>query len=225
MPGQERKLSFLRAAPASRGSIGEKLGNFEGEDCMTDDRELKVNGAWSKEGIDSSRRKRVGSADSKSLRILLVSLLILIFAGGIIYFLSKGRVTRGENLLQLKVTALEQKISELEQQLTDLQGKIAASGQDPALLQQVNALAQKVESLEKQKQPAGKPKAKPSPSSKPAVSAQKKYHTVQKGETLYRISQKYGISVEELRKQNNLPADQPVRAGQKLLVSTGHEKK
>jgi len=188
---------------------------------MTDDPELKMNGTWSKDNINPSRRKRVGSVDSKSLRILLVSLLILIFVGGIIYFLSKGRATRGENLLQLKVTALDQKISELEQQLTDLRGKIAAPGQDTALLQQVNALAQKVESLEKQKQPAATPKAKSSPSSKPAVSAKKKYHTVQKGDTLYRISQKYGISVEELRKQNNLPAGQPVRAGQKVLVSTG----
>jgi LysM repeat protein len=188
---------------------------------MTDDPKLKMNEAWSKDSINSSKRKRTESGDSKPLRILLIIVLILIFAGGIIYFLSKGRTTRGASLLQLRVTALEQKIAELEQQLTELQGKITASGQDPALLQQVNTLAQKVESLEKQKQPTAKSKAKPFPPSKPAVSAKKKYHTVQKGETLYRISKKYGISVEELRKRNNLSADQPVRAGQKLLVSTG----
>jgi membrane-bound lytic murein transglycosylase D len=85
----------------------------------------------------------------------------------------------------------------------------------------VDALAQKVEALEKQKHPTAESKAKPSPPSKPAVSTKKEYHTVQKGETLYRISKKNGISIEELRKLNNLSADQPLRTGQKLLVSPG----
>ena len=117
---------------------------------------------------------------------------------------------------------LEQKIASLERQIADLQGKLGTVGPDPALLQRVDALAQKVEALEKQKQPTAEPKAKPSAPSKPAVSTEKQYHTVQKGETLYRISKKYGISVEELRKLNNLSADQPLRTGQKLLVSPGH---
>jgi LysM repeat protein len=120
------------------------------------------------------------------------------------------------------MTALEQKIAGLEKQLAELQGKISTLGQDPALLQRVDALAKKVEALEKQKQPTAESKAKPSPSPKPAVSTEKQYHTVQKGESLFGISKKYGISVEELRKQNNLSADQPLRTGQKLLVSPRH---
>jgi len=104
-------------------------------------------------------------------------------------------------------------------------------GPDPALLQQLDALAQKVEALEKQ--PAAGTKAKTSTSSKPvaetkakspaptkpAASTEKQYHTVQKGDTLYRISKKYGISVEDLRKLNDLSGDQALRAGQKLQVS------
>jgi LysM repeat protein len=188
---------------------------------MKDDPELQLNDAWSDDSTYSPKRRRIGSGSSKSLRILLGILLILIFAGGILYFLSK-RPTGGEaGPLQSKVTALEQKIAGLEQQLAELQGKITTSGQNPALLQRVNALAQKVESLEKQKQPTAESKGKPSPPSKQAVSTEKKYHTVQKGETLHLISKKYGISVEELRKRNNLSADQPIRTGQKLLVSTG----
>jgi len=83
----------------------------------------------------------------------------------------------------------------------------------------MDSLAQKVESLEKRKQPTAESKAKLSPSAKPAISTKKQFHTVQEGETLYRISKKYGISLKELRKLNNLSADQPLRAGQKLLVS------
>jgi LysM repeat protein len=188
---------------------------------MTDDSKLKMNDTWSENSTYSPKRRRIGSGNSKSLRIILIILLILIFAGGIIYFLSKGLTGGGESLLQLKVTALEQKIAGLEQQLVELEGKITTSGKDPALLRQVNALAQKVESLEKQKQPTAESKGKPSPPSKQAVSTEKKYHTVQKGETLHLISKKYGISVEELRKRNKLSVDQPIRTGQKLLVSTG----
>jgi LysM repeat protein len=188
---------------------------------MTDDPELKMNGARSEDRTYSPKRRRIGSGNSKSLRVILIILLILIFAGGIIYFLSKGLPSNGANLLQLKVTVLEQKIAGLERQLAELQGKISTSGSDPAFLQRVDVLAQKVESLEKQKQLIAESKAKPSPPFKPAVSTEKKYHTVQKGETLSRISKKYGISVEELRKRNNLSADQPIRTGQKLLVSTG----
>jgi LysM repeat protein len=114
---------------------------------------------------------------------------------------------------------LEQNISGLEQRLAELQGKMSTSGSDPILLQRVDALAKKVESMEKQKRPTAESKSKPSTPSKPAMSAEKRYHTVSKGETLYRISKKYGISLAELRKLNNLSGDQQLRIGQKLLVS------
>lgn len=184
---------------------------------MKDDSELQIDDA---DGVTySPKRRRIGSGNSKSLRILLVVILVLIFAGGIFYFLSK-RPTGGEaSPLQLKVTTLEQKIAGLEKQLAELQGKVSTSGPDPALIHRVDALAQKVEALEKRKQPTAESKMKPSPSSKPPVSTEKRYHTVQKGETLSGISKKYGISLEDLRKQNNLSTGQPLRTGQKLLVS------
>jgi LysM repeat protein len=186
---------------------------------MKDDPELQMDDSWSDQNVYSPKRRRVGSSSNKYLRILLGVFLIIIFAVGILYFLGR-RPTGGEaGPLESKVFALEQKIAGLEKQLVELRGKIGTSGPDPALLQRVDALAQKVEALEKQKQPVAEPKAKPSTPSKTTVSTEKQYHTVRKGETLYRISKKYGISVGELRKLNNLSADQPLRAGQKLLVS------
>jgi LysM repeat protein len=44
-----------------------------------------------------------------------------------------------------------------------------------------------------------------------------KYHAVQAGETLYKISQLYKISVDELKSLNQLP-DNNIKVGQKLLV-------
>ncbi len=43
-------------------------------------------------------------------------------------------------------------------------------------------------------------------------------HTVQQGETLFRISQRYGVAVDDLKKWNNLP-DNTIKIGQKLLVN------
>jgi len=184
---------------------------------MKDDSELKIDDH--DDSTYSPKRRRIESGNSKSLRILLVVILVLVFAGGIFYFLSK-RSTGGEaSPLQLKVTTLEEKIAGLEKQLGELQGKVSTSSPDPALIHRVDALAQKVEVLEKRKQPTAESRIKPSPSSKRTVSTEKRYHTVQKGETLSGISKKYGISLEELRKQNNLSTGQPLRTGQKLLVS------
>lgn len=170
----------------------------------------------------SPKRRRNGYGNSKSFQILLGVLLILIFAGGIFYFLSKQSTDGGGSLSQLKVAALEQKVSELEKQLLELQGKLNASGADSTqtLFQRLDALTQKVEAMEKQKQPIAGSKAKPSALSKPVASSEKRYHKVQKGETFSQISKKYKISVEELRKLNNLSAGKPLRIGQTLLVST-----
>ena len=44
-----------------------------------------------------------------------------------------------------------------------------------------------------------------------------RFHQVQRGDTLYNISRRFGISVEQLRKLNRLTSDE-VRLGQKLLV-------
>jgi membrane-bound lytic murein transglycosylase D len=125
--------------------------------------------------------------------------------------------------LQSKVVALEQRIAGLEKRIAELQGKVGTPAPDAGLMQRVDNLTQKVEALEKQKQPAAEPKAKPPAPSKPTASAEKKYHTVQKGDTLYAISKKYGISVDELRKLNNLSKDPSLRTGQKLLISPGRE--
>jgi LysM repeat protein len=184
---------------------------------MKDDSELEINDAWPDDALSPGKGGLIGSGKDRLLRVSLAILLVLIFVGGILYFLSRGPAAGEPSSLKTKMTALEQKIAELEKQLSELQGKIGSSATDPALLQRVDALAQKVEGLEKQKRPAVESKA--SPPVKPAVSADKQYHTVRKGETLVRISKQYGISPGELRKLNNLPPDHQLRTGEKLLVS------
>ena len=43
-------------------------------------------------------------------------------------------------------------------------------------------------------------------------------HVVAKGETLYSISRKYGITVNELCNENNISQSQVLKVGQKLTI-------
>jgi len=196
---------------------GDDLMNFkELNRPLKDDLEREVNDDNS---TLSPKRRKTESDGNRLLPTMIVVLLVLIFAGGIYYFITKGPA-EGDATLQSKIASLEEKITGLERQIAELQGKLGTVGPDSGLLQRLEALAKKVEALEKRAQPTTESKLKLAPP-KPVVAAQKRYHTVQKGENLSRISKRYGITVEELRKLNNLSRDKSIQTGQKLLISLG----
>lgn len=60
--------------------------------------------------------------------------------------------------------------------------------------------------------------------SKDAAKTKEKYHTVQKGETLSHIGEKYNMSIHDLAKLNNINPSQFIHPGQKLLVSKDSKK-
>jgi LysM repeat protein len=51
----------------------------------------------------------------------------------------------------------------------------------------------------------------------PGQPAGAKYHTVEKGDTLYNISRRYGITVDMLKQLNNM-TDNNIKIGQQLRV-------
>ena len=186
---------------------------------MKEDPELQMDDDSPDDNTYSPKRRRIGSDSDRLLPAIIIVLLVVIFVGGIIYFFTR-QSTQGDATLQSKIASLEEKITGLEKQIVDLQGKSVAGAPDPSLLHRVDALSQKVEALKKRSESTTELKTKPSPPKLP-VKDQKRYHTVQKGETLSKISKKYGITVKELRKLNDLSESQSVRAGQKLLISAG----
>ena len=186
---------------------------------MKEDPEIQMDDDLPNDRTYSPKRRRIGSDSNRLLPAIIIVLLVLIFAGGIIYFFTR-QSTQGDATLQSKIASLEEKIAGLEKQIVDLQGKSMAEAPDPSLLHRVDALSRKVEALEKRSVPTTELKAKPSPS-KVSLKGQKRYHTVQKRETLSKISKKYGITMKELRKLNDLSDSQPVRTGQRLLISAG----
>jgi len=60
---------------------------------------------------------------------------------------------------------------------------------------------------------------KPGPERHDETGTNIRYHQVLAGETLYRISLKYGLTVEELRRINKIAPDAVIYVGQRLIVS------
>jgi LysM repeat protein len=136
-----------------------------------------------------------------------------------------------------QLLAMQSRLEQLESRLGSLEGEgglASAGGPGNQLillterLDQLEAnmtarianLANQIQSAPPQTAPAAVQENKTSPA---AVADQKqtpaKIHTVQKGETLYRISRQYNLSVEQLRQYNKLDANASIYPGQKLNVS------
>lgn len=60
--------------------------------------------------------------------------------------------------------------------------------------------------------------AAPKTAGKKSDMATMRHHIVQAGETLYKISRQYGLTVEEMRRSNNLEANSVIYPGQKLTI-------
>ena len=60
------------------------------------------------------------------------------------------------------------------------------------------------------------PKPEPKPEAKPAAGARS--HTMTKGDTLYSLSRKYGVSVSAIQKANNITNPNAIRQGAKLVI-------
>jgi murein DD-endopeptidase MepM/ murein hydrolase activator NlpD len=69
-----------------------------------------------------------------------------------------------------------------------------------------------------------KPAAKSSAGKKAKAAAEApQSYTVSKGDTVFAIAKKFGVSIEDLRKENHLSSRSQIRAGQKLRVPGGDE--
>jgi membrane-bound lytic murein transglycosylase D len=130
----------------------------------------------------------------------------------------------------------------MEQQLAIIAEQSAAKGKDmeifmerydrqeAAIALQLEQLNQAVEDLEKQKtavrqqapvetvHTAPKKQSEPHHKQKTPSTSKEQLHTVSKGETVYSISRRYGVSVKALQKLNQLSAELVIYPGQKLKI-------
>jgi LysM repeat protein len=136
-----------------------------------------------------------------------------------------------------QLLALQSRLEQLESRLgsMDAEGGLAqASGSGNQLILLTERLDQleanmtaRISSLATQlnatpAKPAAEPvkKVEAAPEAEPANAAPAKIHTVKQGETLYRISRRYNLSVDQLRQYNQLDSKAAIYPGQKLRVSS-----
>ncbi|MCK5542080.1 MAG: LysM peptidoglycan-binding domain-containing protein [Desulfobacterales bacterium] len=113
------------------------------------------------------------------------------------------RIERIEGSLSIKYETLANRITKLERGIDNLSRKLDSYNKSSASIV---------------KQPSIKTSKKKE--TKIAVSKKKEsiFHTVEKGDTLYGLSKKYGTSVKQLEKINHLPKDANIYPGDNLLV-------
>ena len=150
----------------------------------------------------------------------LIILLILLLGStmGIIIG-SKTRIKQIENRI-VKLEAIEYRLTQIWEQaesfdqFKDRLDKLEASlSKKDYLLKDPDPLPKKIAEI-------NPPKIENPISSKiPPKIAQKQYHTVASGETLYSISHRYGLPVEKLRLLNKLTDASVIHPGHRLLLS------
>ena len=140
------------------------------------------------------------------LGILFLSFSFFIFGGC-------GRETSKEDLglINGRLEQLENKITQLEAQFTETNESVTTLGS------YVIALEEKIAKLNQEAEKTSVPK-------QTILQEKKQYHKVVRGDTLYSISRRYGLSVEEIRRLNNLNDNKPIQPGQKLMVVSDSHK-
>lgn len=162
--------------------------------------------------------------DKKSQKQFLVfasiAVLILIIAFTLLFKAHDRALRVDVNTVNLKLTTLEMGVSRLEGELKELRqflSKLEASGRPPTTTS--DELSRRIGRLEKTLADAQRPETSTPVPEKTTVQTKTEYHEVRRGETLFRISQNYGLSLEQLCGLNQMTPQTPIHPGQKLLIS------
>jgi LysM repeat protein len=117
-----------------------------------------------------------------------------------------------------RTVSLEKRQTEFHGQLTQLDGKFTSFSNSP-VMKEVETLAPRVNLLEKQLSSIHVRQKVTPVRSNPAQAAKKQYYEIREGDTLFQISRKYGLSVDDLARMNDLHEEELLFVGQKLVVS------
>lgn len=116
----------------------------------------------------------------------------------------------------------EQALAVLDKKLTRLESTVTT--QIDQIIKELGILHQKIAQKEASVSPAPKTVEKKQPVASKKAESKIKFYEVQAGDTLYRISRRYGLSIEQLRSYNNLAPDAAIYPGQKLNLGSNIKK-
>ena len=168
------------------------------------------------EGIQKRKKSQ-----KQFLVFVAVAVLILITASALLFKAHDRAVKVDINTVHLKLTTLEMGVSRLEDEVKELRQFVSKQKESETRhTPQIEALSKRMDRLEN-KIAAVAPRPQPSTPApeKTPPKAKAKYHEVRPGETLFRISKDYGLSLEQLCRLNQITPETPIQPGQKLLIS------
>ena len=158
--------------------------------------------------------------------VILVVLLVMVLTGP------------SDVVERQQLQALEDRIQQLEKRITttgvmdEALGRIDSNEKELSLIMervdrfegtvttQIDQIIKELGNLHQKAGTAPAAKVKtPPPAAKPAPEKQTKVHEVRAGDTLYSISRRYGLTVDQLRTYNDIGKDAAIRPGQKLKLS------
>lgn len=183
---------------------------------MAEDFELNRN--WD-EGVRRTTSR--GSLSPKSYLIFTGIALLILVITVTLFFRFHKRSNTDLDAIKNRLKTLEQNIPQIAGQVMELRRSVSnLNAVGESLTRRMDDLSHKVAQLQKAAVEAkARAKAPVRVQSEPTLKTEKGTHQVQPGETLYRIAKKYGLSVAELCRLNQISKDQAIKPGQKLLVS------
>jgi LysM repeat protein len=211
------------------------MGQLENDD----DKDFVLSSSYQDRDALGSREDLYRGSDSndsgkrafKHIYIAIGGFLILIVLSVVI-------IARTYSLAEkVQLLALESRLEQLESRLGSIEGEgglsqTAGAGNQLILLterlDQLEAnMTARINSMANQLNTApAKPVAEATtrteaavPAPEPKKETKAKIHTVKQGETLYRISRRYNLSVEQLRQYNKLDSKASIYPGQRLNVT------
>jgi len=186
--------------------------------------------------LDEENQRRRGFVPRQKNRksLVMVGAIVLVVVLAVLFFMAQGEKKSPEVDLQpllKKIGLLEERMAKLEskgKEAPQVQEKLDSLTRNlnerlSHIEKDINQIKEEAASTKKKpevSQPAA-PTPAPSPKS-PAKPGTTRVHTVAPGENLYRIALRYNLSVEELRRLNNMRPDQSLQVGQKLTVGPGN---
>jgi LysM repeat protein len=187
--------------------------------------------------ISAQSPKKPLRANKTILTILCLQFLWIFVLGGIFYVYIKQDYRESVNSIMDKMEQLGVKLDPLKDQIARVEdsvksinrlvteGVYSAKGIKTTIASQPKEIPDAVKiarpRVEKSEAPAVETKPLPLSPPREMPKDSELYHKVEQGETLFKISKRYKISVQELRRLNKLQEDQAIKSGQKLLVSPG----
>ena len=124
------------------------------------------------------------------------------------------------------IGGMDQTLAQLDKQERELTAmgerlkgfETTVTAQIDQIIKELGTLHQKIAGTAVSTQPAAPPAEKKAPAVAQKKEPIPEFHQVQAGDTLYRISRRYGLTVEQMRSYNHLAAGAAIYPGQKLKL-------